>query len=379
MNNKILCVDDEEAILRGFKLNLNNKFELHFASDGIEGLELFKREGGFAAVLSDMRMPRMSGAEMLHEIKKIDSEVVTVLLTGHTDFESAMAAVNDGNVFRMLSKPCPPDVLRKVLKDAIEQYDLITSKRILLDQTLRGAVDALAQSLAITQPLFFGRAQRVRRMANGLAEAVQLVESWRVGVAAIFSQLAYLSIPNHLSESVYYRKDLKPELKAMLKDLPEETLKIIDLIPGLTDIREILQRIDIQPKFEMDDGSGIRTAASILRVALDYDYYQEQGHADALIIQTLISRADTYDQKITEALSQFIDADSNSYSLEEIDTKDLAEGMRLNQDLLLEDSMLIASSGADIDRSLLKIVRNYISCYSEFPFPKKINVLIPVA
>ena len=379
MNNKILCVDDEEAILRGFKLNLNNKFELHFASDGIEGLELFKREGGFAAVLSDMRMPRMSGAEMLHEIKKIDSEVVTVLLTGHTDFESAMAAVNDGNVFRMLSKPCPPDVLRKVLKDAIEQYDLITSKRILLDQTLRGAVDALAQSLAITQPLFFGRAQRVRRMANGLAEAVQLVESWRVGVAAIFSQLAYLSIPNHWSESVYYRKDLKPELKAMLKDLPEETLKIIDLIPGLTDIREILQRIDIQPKFEVDDGSGIRTAASILRVALDYDYYQEQGHADALIIQTLISRADTYDQKITEALSQFIDADSNSYSLEEIDTKDLAEGMRLNQDLLLEDSMLIASSGADIDRSLLKIVRNYISCYSEFPFPKKINVLIPVA
>ena len=379
MNNKILCVDDEEAILRGFKLNLNNKFELHFASDGIEGLELFKREGGFATVLSDMRMPRMSGAEMLHEIKKIDSEVVTVLLTGHTDFESAMAAVNDGNVFRMLSKPCPPDVLRKVLRDAIEQYDLITSKRILLDQTLRGAVDALSQSLAITQPLFFGRAQRVRRMANGLAEAVQLVESWRVGVAAIFSQLAYLSIPNHWSESVYYRKDLKPELKAMLKDLPEETLKIIDLIPGLTDIREILQRIDIQPKFEIDDGSGIRTAASILRVALDYDYYQEQGHADALIIQTLISRADTYDQKITEALSQFIDADSNSYSLEEIDTKDLAEGMRLNQDLLLEDSMLIASSGADIDRSLLKIVRNYISCYSEFPFPKKINVLIPVA
>ncbi len=379
MNNKILCVDDEEAILRGFKLNLNNKFELHFASDGIEGLELFKREGGFAAVLSDMRMPHMSGAEMLHGIKKIDSEVVTVLLTGHTDFESAMAAVNDGNVFRMLSKPCPPDVLRKVLKDAIEQYDLITSKRILLDQTLRGAVDALSQSLAITQPLFFGRAQRVRRMANGLAEAVQLVESWRVGVAAIFSQLAYLSIPNHWSESVYYRKDLKPELKAMLKDLPEETLKIIDLIPGLTDIREILQRIDIQPKFEVDDGSGIRTAASILRVALDYDYYQEQGHADALIIQTLISRADTYDQKITEALSQFIDADSNSYSLEEIDTKDLAEGMRLNEDLLLEDSMLIASSGADIDRSLLKIVRNYISCYSEFPFPKKINVLIPVA
>ncbi len=379
MNNKILCVDDEEAILRGFRLNLRDKFELHLASDGREGLELFKQEGGFAVVLSDMRMPHMNGAEMLSNIKKLDNEVVTVLLTGHTDFESAMAAVNEGNVFRMLSKPCPPEILRKVLNDAIDQHHLITSKRILLDKTLRGAVDALAQSLATTQPLFFGRAQRVRRLANGLADEIKLKDSWRVGVAAIFSQLAYLSIPPHLSEAVYHRKDLKTEIKAMIRDLPEETLKIVDLIPGLEDIREILQRVDIQPKFEVEDGTGIRTAASILRVGLDYDYYHEQGHEDSLIVRTLKSRTETYDEKIVDALGQFLDADAHSYSLEEIDTRNLLEGMRLNEDLLLEGSMLIASAGADIDRPLLKIIRNYISCYSEFPFPKKLQVMIPVA
>ena len=107
MNNKILCVDDEESILRGFQLNLRKDFELHLASNGKEGLEVFEREKGFALVLSDMRMPEMDGATMLSKIKKIDHEVVTVLLTGHTDFESAIAAVNEGNVFRMLSKPCP--------------------------------------------------------------------------------------------------------------------------------------------------------------------------------------------------------------------------------------------------------------------------------
>ena len=379
MNNKILCVDDEEAILRGFRLNLRNKFDLHLASDGKEGLELFQREGGFAVVLSDMRMPNMNGAEMLAKIKQLDNEVVTVLLTGHTDFESAMAAVNEGNVFRMLSKPCPPETLIKVLEDAMDQYHLITSKRILLDQTLRGAVDALAQSLATTQPLFFGRAQRVRRLANGLAEEMTLTESWRVDVAAIFSQLAYLSIPSHLSETVYYRKDLKPEIKAIMKDLPDETLKIVDLIPGLEDIRGILQRMEIQPKFEIEDGSGVRTAASILRVSLDYDYYHEQGHDEGLIVKTLRSRTDTYDEKVVEVLGQFLQADSSSYTLSEIEPRNLAEGMRLDQDLLLEDSMLIASAGADIDRSLLKIIRNYISCYSVSPFPAKIKVMIPVA
>ena len=99
MNHKILCVDDEEAILRGFKLNLRNRFDLHFASDGVEGLKIFQDVGGFAVVLSDMRMPRMNGAEMLREIKKLNHEVVTVLLTGHTDFESAMAAVHEGSIF----------------------------------------------------------------------------------------------------------------------------------------------------------------------------------------------------------------------------------------------------------------------------------------
>lgn len=78
MNNKILCVDDEESILRGFQLNLRKDFELHLASDGVEGLELFEEEGGFALVLSDMRMPRMNGAEMLAEIKKRDHEVSTI-------------------------------------------------------------------------------------------------------------------------------------------------------------------------------------------------------------------------------------------------------------------------------------------------------------
>jgi len=277
MNRKILCVDDEEAILRGFKLNLRNQFDLHFASDGKEGLELFKREGGFAVVLSDMRMPNMSGSEMLQEIKKIDPEVVTVLLTGHTDFESAMSAVNDGSVFRMLSKPCPPEILNKTLKDAVEQNNLVVSKRLLLDQTLRGAVDALAQSLSISQPLFFGRAQRVRRLANELAKLIELKDSWRVGIAAVFSQLAYLSIPQQFVDIVYHKKELNQELKKLVLELPNETQKVLDLIPGLEDIKAILQRIDIQPKFEVEDGSGIRTIASILKLFWIMTFTRNKG------------------------------------------------------------------------------------------------------
>jgi CheY-like chemotaxis protein len=378
LNNKLLCVDDEESILRGFQLNLRKNFDLHLASDGQEGLEVFKREGGFAVVLSDMRMPRMNGAEMLSAIKAIDPEVVTVLLTGYTDFESAMAAVNEGNVFRMLSKPCPPETLNKVLCDAVNQYDLICSKRILLDKTLRGAVDALAQSLATIQPLFFGRAQRVRRLSNELAEILQMNEAWRVDVAAVFSQLAYLSLPAHVSKEVYHREKLSPEINVMLRELPEETLKIVDLIPGLEEVRGILERIDIQPKFEENDLTGQRLGASILKLTLDYDYYKEQGHQDLLILKTFESRLETYDPKVVAALSKQINNNATSFTMSEIHIKHFREGMILAENLLLQENMLIASSGADIDRHLLKVINNYSSCYSENPFPNKVKVMIPV-
>ena len=378
MNNKILCVDDEESILRGFQLNLRKDFELHLASNGVEGLEVFDREGGFALVLSDMRMPQMDGATMLSAIKQKDPEVVTVLLTGHTDFESAMSAVNEGSIFRMLSKPCPPEMLIRVLGDGLAQHDLVKSKRILLDQTLRGAVDALAQSLSTAKPLFFGRAQRVRRIANELSETLKLKDAWRVDIASIFSQLAYISLPESVSEDVYYKKDLTPGVKEMVRRFPEDTEKIIEKIPGLEDVGEILGKLTVQHRFEEDDDTGLRRAASILRVALDFDYYEEQGHDRSLIVQTLKSRKDDYDPEVTDCLSQLLVVAEQKYRLEEITIRKLEVGMRLAQELRLSDGLLVASSGADVDRQLLKVIRNYVSCYSEMPFPKKIQVTVPV-
>ena len=378
MNNKILCVDDEESILKGFQLNLRKDFELHLASNGVEGLEVFDREQGFALVLSDMRMPQMDGATMLSEIKKRDPEVVTVLLTGHTDFESAMSAVNEGSIFRMLSKPCPPEMLIRVLNDGLAQHDLIKSKRILLDQTLRGAVDALAQSLSTAKPLFFGRAQRVRRIANELAEMIKLEDSWRVDIASIFSQLAYISLPESVSEDVYYKKDLTSSVKEMVRKFPDDTQKLIEKIPGLEEVGEILEKLAIQHRFETEDGSGIRKAASILRVALDFDYYEEQGHDRSLIVQTLKSRKEEYDPEVTECLSQLLVVAEQKYRLEEILIRKLEIGMRLAQELRLSDGLLVASSGTDVDRQLLRVIRNYSSCFAESPFPKKIQVTVPV-
>ena len=208
---------------------------------------------------------------------------------------------------------------------------------------------------------------------------MDVANSWRVDVAAVFSQLAYISLPEAVSEDVYHKRKLETEVKEIVKRLPEETASIIDKIPGLEEVGEILNKIDIQHRFEDDDAEGLRLAASILKVALDFDFYEEQGHARSIIVQTLLSRSNDYDPKVCECLSEILVVTEQTYKLEELTIKELDVGMRLAQDLRLdEDGFLVASSGADVDRQLLKVIRNYNSCYLESPFPKKIQVTIPV-
>ncbi|MFP6900268.1 MAG: response regulator [Opitutales bacterium] len=123
MNRRILCVDDEEAILKGLKLHIRKDFEMFTATNGAEGLEVFENDGPFSVVTADMRMPGMDGATMLAKIKELNPNVSTILLTGHADFEfGGAAALQSGQIFQILTKPCPPEKLIKTLEEAILEY-----------------------------------------------------------------------------------------------------------------------------------------------------------------------------------------------------------------------------------------------------------------
>ena len=124
MNRKVLCVDDEESILRGIRLHLSREFELVLAGSGAEGLETFEKEGPFAVVVSDMRMPGMDGASMLSKITALAPRTRSVLLTGHADFEFGGAeALGSGKLFRILNKPCPPEKLKNAVEEGIREYN----------------------------------------------------------------------------------------------------------------------------------------------------------------------------------------------------------------------------------------------------------------
>ncbi len=138
MDNKsrprVLCVDDEPNVLEGVSLHLHRRYEVVTATSGAAGLAALEKDGSIAVVMSDMRMPQMDGAQFLSRVRTGHPNAVRLLLTGQADMQSAIAAINEGQIFRFLTKPCPPAQLLGAFEAAIEQHRLLVAERILLEQ-----------------------------------------------------------------------------------------------------------------------------------------------------------------------------------------------------------------------------------------------------
>ncbi len=122
MTDRILFVDDEKGVLDGYERLLRKEFYVSVAQSGQEALAVIREHGPFAVVISDMRMPGMNGAEFLSQVRAMAPHTVRMLLTGYTDLKAAIDAVNEGNIFRFLTKPSTKEVLIDAINIGLTQY-----------------------------------------------------------------------------------------------------------------------------------------------------------------------------------------------------------------------------------------------------------------
>ena len=138
--HRILCVDDETQVLEGLSLQLGRRYEVLTALSGAEALEILQREDRISVLISDMRMPRMDGATFLAKARSIVPHAARILLTGQTDLRSAIAAVNEAQVLKFLSKPCPPPELHAAVETAIEHHRQASGASTGLRRTLTAQI-----------------------------------------------------------------------------------------------------------------------------------------------------------------------------------------------------------------------------------------------
>ncbi|HOM18025.1 MAG TPA: response regulator [Thermoguttaceae bacterium] len=364
MNEKILCVDDEPNILDAYRRTLRKWFNIDVASGGEEALRAIAERGPYAVIVADMRMPGMNGVELLAKVREVAPLTVRMMLTGNADQQTAIQAVNQGHIFRFLSKPCAPEDFANALEAGLEQHRLLTAERQLLTQTLSGAVKVLVDVLSMLKPMAFGRASEVRRVVHQLCEQLQVQNAWAVEIAAALSQIGCITVPEKILAKVYRGEALSGEELEIYQQHPKVGHELIRKIPRLEEAAEIIgyqEKLYNGKGFPQDfrAGEDIPLGARILKAALDWTSLLAAGLQPEMAFVHMRQRQGWYDPKVIEALKHALEI-SEEYAVRELRVNQLADGMILAEDIHSIHGTLLCPKGQEITPAVRHRLRNYM-------------------
>jgi FixJ family two-component response regulator len=355
---RVLFVDDEPNLLAGMQLNLRREFDVVIANNGEEALTILAATPDLSVLVCDMRMPRMNGAVVLTRACQIAPSVTRILLTGQSDISLAISAVNDGQIFRFLTKPCERDVLVTSLHAAVRQHELVTAEKVLVQQTLRGAVAALVDVLSLASPLAFGRATRVKKHAAQLAEAMEVADAWQLELAVSMQALGYISLSHETLEKLYAGHVLSENEQRQVARMPAMTEQILAHIPRLEQIRAILAVAARQAAWSGVAGEGpTELAGAILRLANDADAIETSGITGAFMVKLLRQRGG-HPPYLVDAFETLVGEESSTHHIVELPLAALRVGMVVAEDIHLNDTLLV-SRGYMVTASFLERARHF--------------------
>lgn len=358
MTEAVLFVDDEPHLLDGIARSLRQHFSIHTATSGAAGLHLLQTAGPFAVVVSDMRMPEMNGVQFLSKVSALAPDTVRVILTGQADLAQTIAAVNEGHIFRFLNKPCTTQFLQAAVENAIAQYRLITAEKVLLEQTLTGAVNMLLEILGAILPSAHGRASRLQRYIVALARSLPLAVDWQWPLAASVSQVGCISIPKDILAKVEAKQPLSDDEQRLFDSHPRMAGKMLEAIPRLEGVAAIVSGqntpLTQAETFAQLSGLDARTAGRILlRAVLEYDRHVTEGHSASAATQAIRAANLGFPAQIYEALPG-IPMARREYIMRSVHLMDLAPGMVLDEPLVTLKGVCLVPAGNEVTPTLLQ-------------------------
>jgi response regulator RpfG family c-di-GMP phosphodiesterase len=360
-NARVLFVDDEPNVLHAIRRSLRNDFEIAVAESGDEALRLLAEQLPFAAIVCDCRMPKMDGIELLRRVAHTAPNTVRLMLTGNIDQDTAVRAVNTGEVFRFLNKPCDVGELRIAVQAAVRQHELVIAERQLLEQTLHGSVGVLAEVLGLVKPETFGRTARLRRKAAAIAKHLDGISAWELDTAALLSQVGCMSVDQAILDKVHAGEALDGEDAERFARHAQLGADLIARIPRLERVAAIIryQNKDFDGGGYPRDGlrrDAIPLEGRVLHGALVHDELHTRGWSDSAIVDVLRKKSGAVDPAVVEALARCVESPDETVS---VLPGELALGMLLQQDVKTDQGTMLLCEGHEVTAAVLGHLRKF--------------------
>ncbi|WP_404421577.1 HD domain-containing phosphohydrolase [Nibricoccus sp. IMCC34717] len=368
---KILFVDDDTSLLAAFQRTFRKDYSFDTASSAAEALAKLASGPGYAVIVADMQMPGMNGIELLSRVRELKPEMVRLMLTGNADQQTATDAVNLGQIFGFLTKPCDPEVLRARLDAALRHHELLRVEKELLEGTLAGSVKVLSSVLSIIDPAAFGRGHKLRESIRTFGSWLGLASTWDLEMAALLCDIGLVSVP----PSILRKHENGAELDEREQLLIERSAQIgHDLLISIPRLEPVARIVLYQGKHysgkgfpsDLVHGEHIPLGSRLLKILHDRAILEADGIVKTKALEQMSSRIGIYDPALLEKcfqcfgtfLHNAISADKPVLS---VHTRDLKAGQILVSDVKTTTDVLLVSAGNSLTEIMINRLRNYSS------------------
>lgn len=414
--HRLLCVDDEEAILRALhRVFRRAGYTVLMATGGEQGLQILKQTP-VSLIISDQRMPGMSGVDFLRRAKQIAPDTVRILLTAYSDTEAAIAAINQGEAYRFLLKPWDDGELQMVVSEGLSLLNLkLENRRLLqltaqqnmrlrslsqdleakvkertktlqeqgallhrlhaqLEQDFVDMVNVCARLIEVHDSHTGSHSQRVATLAKATAQQMGLPadELRDIEIAGILHDIGKIGVPAKLVTKPHQAmSEAERRLVERHPILGQASIQVVESLKSVARlIRSHHEHYDGTGYLDHLQGPAIPLGSRILAVANGFDLAEERAQATlpisasrgAALKYILDHEGSLYDPRVVQAFRQAIERmqdDDEDYHERSITLADLREGMILSRDLYTQSGVLLVPKDEPLRKSFIEKIRTY--------------------
>jgi response regulator RpfG family c-di-GMP phosphodiesterase len=395
-NNKVLYVDDEQSILTAFQSMMRREKLQTFVLNNPEGIDTMLSDNGpFAVVMSDQRMPRVDGVEVLNRVAQSSPDTVRLMVTGYADYNGVLGAINRGGISHYIKKPWDEQELSRILQNSIVRYNLIAENKYLvrelkekserlseaLDGTVAGTAQILSDMLAYVNPHASSQVERVRRLGLAVLKLIMGLsdqERWEVSRALDLFNLGFTALPAKVQfilnteglnaiERFPSSKNHNQLAAALLKDVPQfdEVARIIRLQNKNFDGSG-------EPAEDLLAGKELPLGSRLIHILTDLDAQTTPSMKGKELLLRMAEQPDRYDCELIHLMLGDVTPTRDVGPRRFVSVDELEPGMLVLDDIITVTGQSLIRSGVSLTETSVKILREW---HMNDPIKDHIHVL----